>query len=44
MSVPLLSGNLCMVLEEKFDSEDGLFGNNGTFFREVEVSGMDNSR
>lgn len=40
MSVPLLSGNLCMVLEENFDSEEGLFGDNGTFFREVDMSGL----
>ncbi|KAF8814564.1 concanavalin A-like lectin/glucanase [Phlegmacium glaucopus] len=41
-SVPLLSGNLCMVLEENFDTEDGLFGENGTFFREVDMSGYGN--
>ena len=40
MSVPLLSRNLCMVLEENFDSEEGLFGDNGTFFREVDMSGL----
>ena len=40
MSVPLLSGNLCMVLEENFDSDEGLFGDNGTFFREVDMSGL----
>ena len=39
-SVPLLSGNLCMVLEENFDSDVGLFGENGTFFREVDMSGF----
>ena len=39
-SVPLLSGNLCLVLEENFDSDDGLFGDNGTFFREVDMSGF----
>jgi hypothetical protein len=26
ISVPVLSGNLCMVLDENFDTEDGLFG------------------
>jgi hypothetical protein len=40
MSVPLLSGNLCLVLEENFDSDEGLFGDNGTFFREVDMSGL----
>jgi hypothetical protein len=40
ISVPLLSGNLCMVLDENFDTEDGLFGENGTFFREVDMSGF----
>ena len=40
MSVPLLSGNLCLVLEENFDSDEGLFGDNGTFFREVDMSGF----
>jgi len=39
-SVPLLSGNLCMVLDENFDTEEGLFGDNGTFFREVDMSGF----
>ena len=29
-----------MVLEENFDSEEGLFGDNGTFFREVDMSGL----
>ena len=40
MSVPVLSGNLCMVLDENFDTDDGLFGDNGTFFREVDMSGF----
>jgi hypothetical protein len=40
ISVPLLSGNLCLVLEENFDSKEGLFGDNGTFFREVDMSGL----
>lgn len=40
MSVPLLSGNLCLVLDENFDSDEGLFGDNGTFFREVDMSGF----
>lgn len=39
-SVALLSGNMCLVLDENFDSDDGLFGVNGTFFREVDMSGF----
>jgi len=39
-SVPLLKGNLCPVLDENFDSEDGVFGENGKFFREVDMSGF----
>jgi len=39
-SVPLLKGNLCPVLDENFDSEDGVFGENGAFFREVDMSGF----
>ena len=38
--VPMLPGNLCSVLDESFDSEDGLFGDNGKFFREVDMSGF----
>ncbi|KAF9005039.1 concanavalin A-like lectin/glucanase domain-containing protein [Cyathus striatus] len=40
--VALMSGNLCMVMEENFDSEDGVFGDNGKFFREVDMSGFGN--
>ncbi|KDR73049.1 hypothetical protein GALMADRAFT_1342774 [Galerina marginata CBS 339.88] len=40
--VRLLSGNLCPVLDENFDSEDGVFGDNGKFFREVDMSGFGN--
>jgi hypothetical protein len=40
LSVPLLSGNLCLVLDENFDTDNGLFGENGTFFREVDMSGF----
>ncbi|KAF9552143.1 GH16 beta-1,3-glucan recognition protein [Agrocybe pediades] len=40
--VRLLSGNLCPVLDEEFDSEDGVFGDNGKFFREVDMSGFGN--
>lgn len=39
-SVPILSGNLCLVLEEDFNSADGVFGPNGTFFQEVDMSGF----
>lgn len=39
-NVPLIKGNLCLVLDEEFDSENGVFGDNGTFFREVDMSGF----
>jgi hypothetical protein len=38
--VPLINGNLCLVMDENFDSEQGIFGENGTFFREVDMSGF----
>jgi len=38
--VPMMPGNLCPVLDENFDSEEGLFGDNGKFFREVDMSGF----
>ena len=38
--VQLLKGNLCLVMDENFDSDVGLFGENGKFFREVEMSGF----
>lgn len=41
-SVALLEGNLCPVLDENFDSSDGIFGDNGKFFREVDMSGFGN--
>ncbi|KAF8621394.1 hypothetical protein AX15_007847 [Amanita polypyramis BW_CC] len=34
--------NLCLVLNENFDSPDSVFGTNGTFFREVDMSGFGN--
>ncbi|KAJ3838070.1 GH16 beta-1,3-glucan recognition protein [Lentinula raphanica] len=40
--VPMLTGNLCKVLDEDFSSADGVFGDNGTFFREVDMSGFGN--
>ncbi|TFK63649.1 glycoside hydrolase family 16 protein [Pluteus cervinus] len=41
--VPVMTGNLCPVLDEDFTGgEDGIFGENGTFFREVDMSGFGN--
>ncbi|PFH53645.1 glycoside hydrolase family 16 protein [Amanita thiersii Skay4041] len=40
--VRLLENNLCMVLDEEFDSPDSVFGEHGTFFREVEMGGFGN--
>ncbi|TEB25014.1 glycoside hydrolase family 16 protein [Coprinellus micaceus] len=37
-----MTGNLCPVMDENFDSEDGIFGDNGKFFREVDMSGFGN--
>jgi hypothetical protein len=39
-NVPLIEGNLCLVMDEGFDSEVGIFGDNGKFFREVDMSGF----
>lgn len=40
-SIRLMPGNLCPVLDEDFSNgEDGLFGENGKFFREVDMSGF----
>ncbi|KIY53210.1 glycoside hydrolase family 16 protein [Fistulina hepatica ATCC 64428] len=42
-SVNLITGNLCLVLDESFaNGGDGLFGENATFFREVDMSGFGN--
>lgn len=38
--VKLMQGNLCLVMDESFDSDVGIFGDNGKFFREVEMSGF----
>lgn len=38
--VSLLSGNLCPVMDEEFSTEDGVFGDNGKFLREVDMSGF----
>ena len=37
---PMLPGNLCLVMDEDFDSADGILGENGKFFREVDMSGF----
>lgn len=39
---PMLPGNLCLVMDEDFDSADGILGENGKFFREVDMSGFGN--
>ncbi|KAF9074578.1 concanavalin A-like lectin/glucanase domain-containing protein [Rhodocollybia butyracea] len=41
-NVQILSGPLCMVLDEDFSSGNGIFGENGTFLREVDMSGFGN--
>ncbi|KAF5364842.1 hypothetical protein D9757_011280 [Collybiopsis confluens] len=41
-NVPLIHGNLCMVLDEDFSNSDRVFGDNGTFLREVDMSGFGN--
>ncbi|KAG2148914.1 glycoside hydrolase family 16 protein [Suillus clintonianus] len=42
-SVPLINGNLCMVLDEDFSSDtDTTFGANGNWFREVQLGGFGN--
>jgi hypothetical protein len=39
--VSVMKGNLCVVFDEDFQSgEQGLFGENGKFFREVDMSGF----
>ncbi|KAF8346388.1 GH16 beta-1,3-glucan recognition protein [Amanita rubescens] len=38
----LPESNLCVVLNENFDSPEAVFGANGTFFREVDMSGFGN--
>lgn len=40
-SVPLITANLCMVLDEDFNSDtDTTFGPNGNWFREVQLGGF----
>jgi len=41
-SVPILTGNLCLVMDEDFSNPDEVFGDNGKFFREVDMSGFGN--
>lgn len=41
-SVPVITGNLCIVMDEEFDNPDEVFGDNGKFFREVDMSGFGN--
>jgi len=38
--VRILPGNMCVVMDENFESDEGLFGDNGKFFREVDMSGF----
>lgn len=39
--VAVMKGNLCPVMDESFDGGDsGIFGNDGFFFREVDMSGF----
>jgi hypothetical protein len=38
----LITGPLCKVLDEDFSSGNAVFGENGTFFREVDMSGFGN--
>ncbi|KAF8962845.1 GH16 beta-1,3-glucan recognition protein [Flammula alnicola] len=40
--VSILSGNLCPVMDEDFNSDAGIFGENGKFFQEVDMSGFGN--
>lgn len=42
--VPMIKQNLCMVMDEEFDSADGVFGDNGRWFREVEMGGYGNGQ
>lgn len=42
-SVPMIKGNLCMVLDEEFDTDtDTVFGSGSNWFREVELGGYGN--
>ena len=40
-SVPVIKGNLCMVLDEEFNTDtDTVFGSGGNWFREIELGGF----
>ena len=39
-TTPVLSGNLCPVLDEDFSGSSDVFGDNGLFMREVDMSGF----
>ena len=39
-SVPFITSNLCPVLDVNFDTDQDIFGDNGVFFREVDMSGF----
>ncbi|TFK36442.1 ectomycorrhiza-upregulated GH16 glucan endo-1,3-beta-glucosidase precursor [Crucibulum laeve] len=41
-NVPLDRSPLCLVLDENFDNPDTVFGENGSFFREVNMDGFGN--
>ncbi|KAF8129016.1 glycoside hydrolase family 16 protein [Boletus edulis] len=42
-SVPTIKGNLCMVLDEEFNTDtDTIFGSGGNWFREIELGGFGN--
>ncbi|XP_006456469.1 hypothetical protein AGABI2DRAFT_139213 [Agaricus bisporus var. bisporus H97] len=40
----VMPGQLCLVMDENFDSADGVFGENGKFFREVDMGGFGNGQ
>ncbi|KAK0213777.1 GH16 beta-1,3-glucan recognition protein [Armillaria fumosa] len=40
----VMTGNLCSVLDEDFSSGNDVFGDNGVFFREVDMSGFGNGQ
>ncbi|KAG6375537.1 hypothetical protein JVT61DRAFT_3097 [Boletus reticuloceps] len=42
-SVPTIKGNLCMVLDEEFNTDtDTIFGSGGNWFREIKLGGFGN--
>ncbi|KAK0462851.1 GH16 beta-1,3-glucan recognition protein [Desarmillaria tabescens] len=43
-ALPVLTGNLCSILDEDFSSGNDVFGDNGVFFREVDMSGFGNGQ